>query len=138
MSPHSLFTYANLAAMVGWVCLAALPNAHFTKKLVNRGGIPLGLSVLYALAIFNGSHMFSQGGSFETLTGVRILFSNSWMLLAGWVHYLAFDLWIGGEVSSSMQSRGFSHPIRIAVLLAVFLFGPIGFIAYHFLTNRSK
>jgi hypothetical protein len=29
------------------------------------------------------------------LSAVAMLFSNPWLLLAGWTHYLAFDLFIG-------------------------------------------
>ena len=36
----------------------------------------------------------AQGG-FGTLEGVAELLSNRWLLLAGWIHYLASDLFIG-------------------------------------------
>ena len=35
------------------------------------------------------------GAGFDTLAGVRLLLSTPEALLAGWVHYLAFDLFIG-------------------------------------------
>jgi hypothetical protein len=34
-------------------------------------------------------------GGFSSLAAVAELFSNQWLLLAGWVHYLAFDLFVG-------------------------------------------
>jgi predicted TIM-barrel fold metal-dependent hydrolase len=58
-------------------------------------------------------HWGESPGGFSTLTAVSQLFSNPWMLLAGWIHYLAFDLFIGAwEVRDSAQ-HGIPHLLVI-------------------------
>jgi hypothetical protein len=70
------------------------------------------------------------GGGFGTLAGVALLFSNPWKLLAGWVHYLAFDLFTGTwEVRDSID-KGVPHLIVIPSLALTFLFGPMGLLLY--------
>ena len=53
------------------------------------------------------------------------------LLLAGWVQYLAFDLFIGAWQVRDARTQGISHLLVIPCLLLTFLFGPAGLL--HFL-----
>ena len=48
------------------------------------------------------------------------------MLLAGWIHYLAFDLFIGGWIAIEADKVGLSRIIQAPILVATFMFGPAG------------
>ena len=48
------------------------------------------------------------------------------MLLAGWVHYLAFDLFIGGWIAVEADKIGLNRIVQAPILLATFMLGPIG------------
>jgi hypothetical protein len=52
------------------------------------------------------------------------------LLLAGWVHYLAFDLFIGSWQVRDSQQRGIGHLFVIPCLVLTFLFGPAGLLCY--------
>ena len=72
----------------------------------------------------------NSDGGFSTLDGVARLFENRWLLLAGWLHYLAFDLLVGTwEVLDSHQ-RGVPHLLVVPCLLLTFMFGPAGWLLY--------
>ena len=71
----------------------------------------------------------SEGG-FSSLAGVRALFDNPWALLAGWTHYLAFDLFIGGWEVRDAQQRGLPHLFVVPALVLTFLLGPAGLLFY--------
>jgi hypothetical protein len=58
------------------------------------------------------------------------LFTNEWAALAGWIHYLAFDLLVGTWEVKDSQERGISHWFVIPCLVLTFLLGPIGFLLY--------
>ena len=47
-------------------------------------------------------------GGFSSLAAVSTLFADPWVLLAGWTHYLAFDLFIGGWEVRDARQRGVS------------------------------
>lgn len=128
MTPELLFRLANGFVLVGWAALIAgiiLNRAWLRDKLA---GIywPSLLSVGYCVAIYLG--LGQSGGSFSTLPGVRQLFTNDWALLAGWVHYLAFDLFVGAWIARDAQREGVSRWFLILILPLTFLFGPAGFL----------
>lgn len=129
MKAEQIFSLANLLAMIGWLLLAIAPRWQFTRKIVLSGAIPLLLSVAYLVLIVL---FFGQSeGSFGSLAGVMKLFTNQWAVLAGWIHYLAFDLFIGAWEVKDAQARGVSHWFVVPCLFLTFMLGPIGLLLYH-------
>ncbi len=66
------------------------------------------------------------------------LFTQGWIALAGWVHYLAYDLFIGALVSRQIMERKLSRLWLVPILPLAFLFGPIGFLAAQALLLTGK
>jgi len=130
-TPDFLFSLANPVAMLGWALLVLAPHWMGTRRVVLSGALPLVLAVAYALLI--GSHYLgphaSEGG-FSSLQEVAALFRSPWALLAGWVHYLCFDLSIGIWESLDARRRGVPHLLLVPCLLLTFLFGPAGLLLY--------
>lgn len=124
LTPDQLFGLAGQAAMVGWLILIFLPRRIKPLFFVPQYLIPFGLSLLYAGAIL--PHFFTEPGGFGSLDEVRLLFGHDYMLLAGWVHYLAFDLFIGAWIAKEADALGISRLIQPVILLATFMFGPVG------------
>jgi Domain of unknown function (DUF4281) len=128
MSPEQLFTIANAIAALGWLMLAILPRQRWVTESVTGKAVPALFALLYILIIVT---MFgSAEGSFATLDGVASLFTNRWLLLAGWVHYLAFDLLIGTWEARDARDRGLPHLLLIPCLFLTFMFGPAGWLLY--------
>ncbi len=119
------FGYAGQAAMLGWLILIFLPRRWALVTAIPRFVIPLGLSLLYAgLAM---SYFFTvEGGGYGSLDEVAALLGTREMLLAGWVHYLAFDLFIGGWIAVEADKVGINRIIQAPLLIATFMFGPVG------------
>jgi hypothetical protein len=128
MSPEQLFSIANSVALLSWILLAALPGRRWITKLVVRTAVPSLFAMLY-VGIVVSVPIFANGG-FSTLAGVGKLFSNPWLLLAGWVHYLAFDLLIGLWEAEDAREHGIPHLLVLPCLLFTFLFGPAGWLLY--------
>jgi hypothetical protein len=131
LTPDFLFSLANPLAMLGWALLVLAPRWRVTRALVLSGAWSLGLAVAYALLIashYLGGHG-SEGG-FASLAQVAALFHNPWALLAGWVHYLCFDLFTGAWEVRDAQRRGVPHVALVPALLLTLLFGPVGLLVY--------
>jgi hypothetical protein len=135
MTPDQLFSVANPVAAVGWLILVFAGRMKWAAALVTGAIIPLLFGVVYAGLIIG--HWGESTGSFSTLAGVAALFSNHWLLLAGWIHYLAFDLFIGSWEVRDAAKNGIAHWMVIPCLLVTFLFGPIGLLLY-FLLRMAK
>jgi hypothetical protein len=130
VSPERIFALANAIALLSWLLLAALPGRRWvTEGLVGRG-VPIlfaGLYVALMAAALPGAR-----GSFSTLAGVASLFGNPWLLLAGWVHYLAFDLLVGTWEARDAHARGVPRLLLAPCLFLTLMFGPAGWLLYVF------
>jgi hypothetical protein len=125
---EALFSIGNLVATVGWILLAAAPR-HRHAQTIAGTVIPLSLAAAYlALLVL---HLPDARGGFSTLSGVAELFSNRWLLLAGWIHYLAFDLFIGAWETRDAMARGLARVVLVPCLILTFLIGPVGLLAYY-------
>ncbi len=131
MNAETVFSIANLVALVGWLLLIFAPRWKWTQKIVVSGAVSLLLSVAYLVLIvlFFGK---AEGG-FSSLADVMKLFTNPYAALAGWIHYLAFDLFVGSWEVRDAGKRGISHWFVMPCLVLTFLLGPIGFLLYHIL-----
>ena len=131
MAPEVWFEFANLFAVAGWVCLIAgiVTNRPWLRDRLAGLYWPLAIAVGYALAIM-AAWSGSEGG-FASLTEVRQLFANDWALLAGWMHYLAFDLFVGAWIAAETERANLSRLVLIPVLPLAFLFGPTGFLLFN-------
>ena len=128
MSWEDLFGLANLLALTSWGLLLLAPRWQWLIGVL-RYGVPGVLSVAYVVLI--GLTFFGiEGGGFNTLAEVKTLLSVDPMLLGGWVHYLAFDLVIGTFIAERSEVRGISRLIQAPILVATFMFGPIGYLLF--------
>jgi hypothetical protein len=81
-------------------------------------------------------HFGRSDGGFGSLAEVTRLFANPAMLLAGWLHYLAFDLFLGAWEVRDAQRHGVPHLLVVPCLLLTFLLGPIGLLSYMVIRMR--
>jgi ABA DEFICIENT 4-like len=132
MTAEHLFSILNLVALAAWLPLVFLPRARWATTTLPVV-VPCLLAIVYVVLLAT-TLPWGEGG-FSSLAGVKALFENPWALLAGWVHYLAFDLFIGGWEVRDAQQRGISHLLVVPALVLTFLFGPAGLLLY--LVTRS-
>jgi hypothetical protein len=66
------------------------------------------------------------GGNFSSIEGVQTLFSAKGGLTMGWIHYLAFDLFVGLWIARDADAKSFSRILQAPILAATFLAGPLG------------
>jgi hypothetical protein len=128
MTPETLFMIANPLALMGWLALAVAPLAPRAIDLFAGWVLPGLLSLGYAVLML--VHFADAPGGFQTLAAVQALFTDADVALAGWMHYLAFDLFIGAWILRDARRAGFAHWVVLPILPFVFLVGPAGFVAY--------
>ena len=130
LSPESLFQIGSTLALPGWLALAVSPGssrwAPHARWLAGRA-LPLMLATLYA-ALFAKQGM-GEGG-YGSLAAVQRLMSNPYLLTAGWLHYLAFDLFVGAWIAERAAALRLPHALLLPLLALTFLFGPAGLLAF--------
>jgi hypothetical protein len=70
------------------------------------------------------------GGGFGSLAQVQVLFNVDALLLAGWVHYLAFDLFVGIWEVSDSRKAGLPQLLVVPCLILTLMAGPAGLALY--------
>jgi hypothetical protein len=126
MTPDTIFSLAGAVAMGGWLVLIFGPRRFDWLNVVPLWVLPVALSALYAALIL--AFMGRGEGGFGSLDQVRLLFADDWVLLAGWVHYLAFDLFVGAVMAHRMDRVGVNRLVQAPILVAIFMLGPLGFL----------
>ncbi|MBA4326458.1 MAG: DUF4281 domain-containing protein [Rhodobacter sp.] len=128
MPPDQLFQLANPLALLGWVALLASPLAPRVAQGIAAAAIPLLLSLAYAGLVL--AFWWEAPGGFGALPEVQALFTHPQIALAGWLHYLAFDLFLGAWQVRTARAEGIPHWAVIPCLVLTFLFGPAGLLAF--------
>ena len=131
MDPERLFSIASNVALPGWLLLALLPRWPWSARLIAPVIIPGALAILYVGLIFSGmATSGSDFSAFNSLAGVKGLFAQDKILLAGWIHYLAFDLFVGSWEVRDAQRVGVPHWLVLPCLFLTLMLGPVGWLAY--------
>ena len=134
MTPDQIFSFVNFVALSSWVLLALLPRRRWVANVLAGMAVPAFLAAVYVAII--ATKWAGSSGGFTSLSAVATLFSNPWLLLAGWTHYLAFDLFVGSWEVRDARDRGIPHLLVLPCLALTFLFGPAGWLLY--LAMRSQ
>lgn len=131
-----VFKIANTAALLGWIVLIALPRYEILLTLLQRLLVSA-FCLLYTIVIALALSQLKEGG-FSTLDQVKTLFSYDIVVCAGWVHYLAFDLFVGLWVAKRADAMGLHRLLQVPILLLIFLFGPIGLGLFYLIEGGTK
>jgi hypothetical protein len=127
---ETLFSIAGAMAMAGWLGLILLPGQKFVVEVLARIIIPVAIGLLYGYLMLSNIGSAPAEGGFGSLAAVKALFTIDALLLAGWIHYLAFDLFVGSWEVSDSRSEGIHHLLVIPCLLLTFMAGPAGLALY--------
>ena len=128
MTTEQNFSVCGVLAMVGWVGLVLAPRWRVTRDWLAPIVIPLLIAVVYMWLMITTKQ--PQGGGFGSLQAVATLFTVPELLLAGWIHFLAFDLFVGAWEVRDAQREGVHHLLVIPCLALTFMAGPAGLALY--------
>ena len=133
----TLFSIASGFAGLAWIWLIVLPRWNWAVFAVCY--CLIGLFCLAYAALILVFFFRVEGGGFNSIAQVRALFSSDPVLVAGWLHYLAFDLVIGLWIVQRLEASAVSRLLQAPILAATFLFGPFGLlIAYVLLAASAR
>jgi len=130
MSLEQLFATANAIALICWLALAASP---FRARWSARVRVVAGQAVPLLFALAYGALFLRSGmgdGGYGSLAAVQRLMAVPDLLTAGWLHYLAFDLFVGAWIAERAGALGMPHLLIVPLLALTWLFGPLGWLGF--------
>ena len=133
----AIFGYANVYALLCWVVLALAPKRELIVPYLFYAGSCV-LALIYAVLIVSlMTGLIADGGApggpsadFTTLAGIMAIFDTPGGATIGWIHYLAFDLFVGIWAARNADRRGISRIIQLPILIVILMAGPLGFVLY--------
>lgn len=130
MSAELIFSICSTAILPGWLLLVFAPKWKWTLGLISSCLIPLSLGLVYIGLFISQANVMPEGGGFGSPAELAISFSNPYLLTAGWIHYLAFDLFIGAWEVKDAQKQGINHWLVVPCLFFTLMLGPAGLALY--------
>jgi hypothetical protein len=135
---ETIYTYANLWPLAFWLLLGFGPRSELTARIVLFGGIlPLALTYTVLMPLMMAGMIdlvLPLGASakmdFTTLSGVMTLLASKGGATIGWIHYLAFDLFVGLWIARNADRHGIARWLQVPILFLTLLLGPIGLTVY--------
>ena len=138
MTRTAVFSIASTIALPMWILMIFLSKWKVTRFLIDFKVIPLALAFIYAIYIFQAIQI-SGMMDFGSLKSVMKLFTEENAVLAGWVHYLAFDLLIGMWMLDQNKELRINQLLMAPCLFLTFMLGPIGFLLFMIIkTTKQK
>jgi hypothetical protein len=129
VSDETIFLVANYSVVPFWLLLAVAPRWRWTDRLACSALPAVYLVPLYAWLLF-GDDPGPRGASFFTLEGVTRIFTTPRTIIACWIHYLVFDLFVGAWEVRDARRLGIRHFFVVPFLALTLMFGPIGWLGY--------
>ncbi|MFL2611592.1 MAG: ABA4-like family protein [Flavobacteriaceae bacterium] len=130
ITTENIFNSINLIVLLGWIPLFIFPYSRFTRKLVNGLYLPFFLCVFYLYFLSQTEGLFSA--DFSSIAGILDLFKSSTeeSAAAGWIHYLAFDYFVGCWIVNHSIKKGIPYIIFIIPLIFTLFAGPFGLLLF--------
>lgn len=131
MSIEQYFQFFNTSALIPWALLFFLPNWKGTQWMI-RTKLPILIFAAAYLTFLGIDMMSSTAGpiDFSSFDSIRAAFGREAVMLVGWLHYLAFDLFVGMWELEDAQKLGIKHYLVAPCLFLTLMFGPVGFLLY--------
>ena len=132
IDPTMAYNVAGKLVILGWLALIVSLFIERVRPAVQLGTrliIPALLAIAYGLLIWTGFGE-ADGGGFGSIAEIRALFASDSALVAGWLHYLAFDLFVGSWIVADGLKRGVPALLILPCLPLTFLLGPLGLLLF--------
>ena len=130
MPADTLLSLCNYLVLPGWLLLLILPRWKFTLSVICTAVIPFSLGLVYTGLIVSQLGIVPESAGFGSLAEISAMLSNPYALAAGWIHYLAFDLFMGAWEILDSQKNDVSHWYVVPCLLLTLMLGPVGLALY--------
>jgi hypothetical protein len=129
MDPARLFQVVNVLPMPIWLLWMLAPSSRLSRTIARAVWPWVGLAALYLVFIVVG--IAGAGGfdpsAYGSLPNVMRLFQSPWVALAGWTHYLCFDLFVARWIMNDAPDAGYW---LTPILFLTLMFGPVGLLCY--------
>ena len=130
MNMETIFSLSFLLVAPFWFLMIALPHWSWTKRIMASPWVAAPAALLYAVLVLPSVGSVFAAVSSPQLDGIVALLGTPEGATIGWVHFLAFDLFVARWAYLDSRERKISAWLMAPILFFVLMLGPVGFVAY--------
>jgi ABA DEFICIENT 4-like len=127
---ETLFNLSGLVVLPFWALMIFLPRWSVTKKLMSSPLVCAAPAALYAALVIPRFAEVWRAVSSPELSSIAALLGSPVGATVGWLHFLAFDLFVGRWIYLDGRERGVPAWVMAPVLFLTLMLGPCGFLLY--------
>lgn len=125
-----LFSLSSLLVMPFWFLMILVPRWQWTQRIVQSPLVAAAPALLYAILVLPQVGILFPLLLRPTLSSVAALLGTPTGATIGWIHFLAFDLFVGRWIYLDSRERGITAWAISPLLFLTLMFGPLGFVSY--------
>jgi hypothetical protein len=125
-----LFRLSNMLVLPFWALMILLPRWRWTRRIMRSPFVSAAPALLYAALVLPRLGAIWPAIARPTLPGIATLLGSPEGATIAWVHFLAFDLFVGRWIYLDSQERRLSPLLTAPVLFLTLMLGPLGFLIY--------
>ncbi len=128
------FAAVNLLVLPFWLLMIAVPAWRGTQWLM-RSSLPVAFfALVYAGLVIPRLPVLAPLVASPRLDAIVALLGTPEGATIAWIHFLAFDLFVGRWAYLDSRARGISAWLMAPVLALTLLFAPLGYLSYLLVT----
>lgn len=127
---ETVFSASFLLVLPFWLLMIFLPTWRWTERVMRSPWIAAPAALLYAALVLPRLPEVLAAVANPDLGGVSALLGSPAGATIGWVHFLAFDLFVARWAYLDSRERGVNPFIMAPVLFLTLMLGPVGFLVY--------
>ncbi|XXT20368.1 ABA4-like family protein [Sorangium sp. So ce429] len=125
-----VFGLSGFLVLPFWGLMIFLPRARWTRRIMESPLVVLAPALLYTALVLPALREVLPIVNRPSLEAVASLLGSPAGATIGWVHFLAFDLFVGRWVYLDSRDRDISPWLMAPVLYLTLMLGPMGFSLY--------
>jgi hypothetical protein len=125
-----IFSLSGLLVFPFWLLMIFVPHWRWTQRILQSPLVAVASALLYAVLVIPQIGVLAPELLRPSLSSIAALLATPAGATIGWIHFLAFDLFVGRWIYLDSHERGITAWVISPVLFLTFLFGPLGFVSY--------
>ena len=126
----TIFSLSGLLVLPFWALMIFFPHWRWTRRVMRSPAVALAPAALYVLLVLPRLAFIWPVLASPTIVRVAELLGTPAGATIGWIHFLAFDLFVGRWIYLDSRERGLSAWLMAPVLFLTLMLGPLGFALY--------
>jgi hypothetical protein len=132
---ETIFSLSGLLTIPFWLLIIVLPKWRWTQRLMKSVLVIVPAALAYAILVIPRFVEIFPAVVSPKLPQIAALLGSAEGATIGWIHFLAFDLFVGRWVYLDSRERGLNPFLMAPILFFVLMLGPLGLLLY--LTVRA-